>query len=178
MGTPYLGEIRIVGFNFAPRGFALCDGQLLSISQNDALFALLGTTYGGDGQVTFALPDFRGRIPVHVGTGPSGTSYALGQTDGRENVTILASNLPGHTHALIAATPTTPRPAQNVVTPTSAAFMGASAPGFAYGAGTATVPMSGTAVGSAGLGEPVSVIKPVVALNFIICLEGVFPSRN
>ncbi|MFC6663460.1 phage tail protein [Deinococcus multiflagellatus] len=102
--TPYLGEIRMFGGNFAPLGWALCQGQLLPISENDALFTLIGTIYGGDGQSTFALPDLRGRLPVHMGTMPGGTPMALGQLTGTETVTLTAAQMPAHAHPLQAST--------------------------------------------------------------------------
>jgi microcystin-dependent protein len=98
MSEPYIGEIRMVGFNFAPQGWAMCDGQLMSIGGNDALFALIGTTYGGDGQSTFALPDFRSRIPIHQGTGSSGTTYIIGESSGMETVTLTVNQIPAHSH--------------------------------------------------------------------------------
>src|SRR4051812_113885 len=102
MSTPFLGEIRMVGFNFAPRGWALCNGQILSIAQNTALFSILGTTYGGNGQTTFALPDLRGRVPVSAGQGPGLSSYDLGQVTGSENVTLTVQQLPAHSHNIAA----------------------------------------------------------------------------
>src|SRR5881275_532163 len=100
MSTPFLSEIRIVSFNFAPRGYAFCNGQILPINQNQALFSLLGTTFGGDGRTTFALPDLRGRAPLHWGQGPGLSDYVIGEVIGSENVTLLATHIPQHTHAL------------------------------------------------------------------------------
>ena len=102
MSEPYIGEIRMVGFNFAPQGWAMCNGQLMSIGENDALFTLIGTTYGGDGQSTFALPDFRGRIPIHQGTGSSGTTYTIGERGDTETVTLTVNQIPAHTHPALA----------------------------------------------------------------------------
>src|SRR5215213_5449370 len=98
MSEPFVGEIRIVGFNFAPRGWAMCNGQILPIAQNTALFSLLGTTYGGNGQTTFALPDLRSRVPIHFGQGPGLSNYDLGQVSGTESDTLIVNNLPAHTH--------------------------------------------------------------------------------
>src|SRR5262245_2996958 len=103
MSQPYIGEIRMVGFNFAPLGWALCNGQLLAISQNTALFSLLGTTYGGNGQTTFALPDLRGRIPIHQGQGPGLSNRVLGEVGGQESVALTSQQMPAHTHALLAS---------------------------------------------------------------------------
>src|SRR3954465_13916452 len=100
MATPFIGQISLFGGNFAPRGWAFCKGQLLAISQNTALFSILGTTYGGNGQTTFALPDLRGRVPIHFGQGPGLSSYALGETGGAETTTLTVNELPAHTHAV------------------------------------------------------------------------------
>src|SRR3982751_6487214 len=103
MSNPFLGEIRMAGFNFAPRGWAFCAGQLLPISQNDALFALVGTTYGGDGQTTFGMPDLRGRVPINQGQGPGLSNYVMGQMSGTESVTLITAQIPPHSHAINAA---------------------------------------------------------------------------
>src|SRR6476620_7587651 len=104
MGQPHVGEIRLFAGNFAPAGWEFCDGQLLAISENETLFNLIGTTYGGDGQATFAVPDLRGRVPIHMGTDPAGNAYNIGQNGGVEEVTLTASQTPTHTHALMATT--------------------------------------------------------------------------
>jgi microcystin-dependent protein len=166
---PFLGEIRIFAGNFAPRGWAFCMGQTLSISQNSALFALLGTTYGGNGQTTFALPDLRGRIPVHPGS-----SVIQGQAAGLEQVTLVANQLPPHTHPLYASgqPATVGIPTGNRVANTTAA-----GPQI-YAAGGATVAMSPAAIEPAGLSLPHENRMPYLAMSFIIAVEGIFPSRN
>ena len=167
MGTPFIGEIRMFAGNFAPRGWAFCWGQLLPIAQNDALFALIGTTYGGDGQQTFALPDLRGRVPVHMGSG-----FTIGQQGGAETVTLATQQLPTHTHVATsdknAAALTSP--AGNVWAASNNYAQFAPPPG-------ATSMSQGT-VGLAGGSQPHDNMPPYLAINFIIALSGVFPSRN
>lgn len=164
----FLGQIMLVGFDFVPRGWALCNGQLLSIAQNSALFALLGTQYGGDGQSTFALPDLRGRVPVHKGQGPGLRSYTQGETGGTESVTLTTNNLPPHAHPLIGATDqSTDRPSGNV----------APAIGGAYGDPSVSAVSAGM-TGPAGNEQPVENRSPFLVLNYVIALEGIFPSRD
>lgn len=172
--SPMLGEVMMFGGNFAPRGWALCNGQLLSIAQNQALFALIGTTYGGDGQVTFALPDLRGRAPVHQGQGPGLNARTIGETFGSETVTLLASQMPVHNHLLIAskAASTNTGPTNNVTADSSAA--GAKL----YVNAVSPVGLTPNAVGSTGGIQPHENRMPYVAVNFCIALEGIFPSRN
>jgi microcystin-dependent protein len=168
----FLGEIRWVGFNFAPVGWAIAAGQILPISQNTALFSLLGTTYGGNGQTTFALPDLRGRVPVGFGQGPGLSNYVLGETGGAEAVTLTPAQMPAHTHAAMAATPgaTARDPGGNVQARTSEI-------GKPYRAGPATVAMDPSAIGTAGGGQPFENRPPYLTLTPIICLQGIFPSR-
>ncbi|PKN56194.1 MAG: phage tail protein [Deltaproteobacteria bacterium HGW-Deltaproteobacteria-14] len=166
MSEPFIGEIRIFAGNFAPRGWAFCNGQLLSIAQNTALFSLLGTTYGGNGIQTFGLPDLRGRVPVGFGQGPGLSNHAQGQQYGAEQVTLTAAQLPAHTHNLEAALPD-PEPS---LTPTPAV---PTAYDQAPGSAKAAFPSS-----SAGGGQPVSVTQPTLTLNFIIALFGIYPSRS
>jgi len=165
---PFLGEIRMFGGNFAPQGWATCDGQILPIAQNTALFSLLGTTYGGNGQTTFALPDLRGRLPVHIGGG-----LTIGQADGSETVISTTTNLPAHTHAANAAS------AATTLSPASqywAADPGANvAP---YAAAPDGRVMSGTAIGAQGGSQPHANMQPFLAVTFIIALEGIYPSRS
>lgn len=167
--APYLGEIAWVTFNFAPKGWAFCNGQTLAIQQNQALFSLLGTTYGGNGQTTFMLPNLQGRGPIHVGTG-----HALGQMAGEEAHTLTANELPSHTHLLAVdpkeATVTTPDTTTSALAKTSS---GASA----Y-ANTANVSMASAAIGSAGGSQAHTNMKPYIALNCVIALQGIFPSQN
>lgn len=165
---PFIGEIAIVAFSFAPRGWALCNGQLLPISSNTALFSLLGVTYGGNGTSTFALPNLQARFPLHVGTG-----YPLGSTGGEAAHTLTVSEMPSHTHGLVgdaslgtSALPGGLLPARNA----------AGVP--AYGAGTSPVAMSGQAVGNTGGGQPHNNMPPYLTLNFVIALQGIYPSQN
>jgi microcystin-dependent protein len=169
MSDPFVGEIRMVGFNFAPEGWALCNGQLMSISQNTALFSLLGTFYGGDGVSTFALPNLQGRVPVHQGTGAGLPTYSVGEVAGAPTITLTTSQLPAHTHSLAANT----APAVSDV-PTGAAL--ASSPAFTTSSPNTT--LSATSIGTAGSGVPVSIVPPLLCINFVIALQGIFPARN
>jgi microcystin-dependent protein len=166
--NPFIGEIRIFGGNFAPRGWMFCQGQLLSIAQNTALFSLLGTTYGGNGQTTFALPDLRGRLPVHPGS-----TVQLGEVSGLEQVTLVEAQLPAHTHAFFASSQAASSgiPSGNRVANTDPVAL-------IYATGGASVAMSPAAIEPAGLSQPHENRMPYLAMNFIICLEGIFPSRN
>jgi microcystin-dependent protein len=172
VSEPFVGEIRMFGFNFPPQGWALCDGQLLSISQNAALFSLLGTTYGGDGESTFALPDLRSRVPVSQGQGDGLSSYAEGQAGGTETVTLAAAQMPAHTHAVNASSSpaASERPAGRVL---------ARSPDHSYipEPDTDTV-MNAKMIGAAGNSQPHDNIQPYLALNFCIALQGVFPARE
>lgn len=169
-----IGEIRLFAGNFAPRNWAFCNGQLLSIAQNTALFSILGTTYGGNGQTTFALPDLRSRVPVHPGQGPGLSNYVLGQTAGVETVTLTQNQLPSHTHAVNAvanggnqAAPTGNLPAVES-TGTSQNYSNAAATGQ----------MGPNMIGNTGGNQPFTVVQPYQCLNYIIALYGIFPSRN
>lgn len=166
MSEPFLGEVRIVGFNFAPRGWALCNGQILPIDQNQALYSILGTTYGGDGQTTFALPDLRGRAPIHEGSG-----HTLGQRSGEATHTLTAAEMPAHDHAASASSDegTSPVPTDLVLARTPAQI---------YHDPTNLGAMNGAAVSSTGGSQPHDNMQPYIALNFIIALRGLFPSRN
>jgi microcystin-dependent protein len=174
MATPYIGEIRMFGGSFAINGWAFCNGQLMAISQNEALFQLIGTTYGGDGQTTFALPDLRGRIPLHVGSG-----FQLGQIAGSESVTLTTQQLPSHNHAAVAIV----TGASNV--PTNNMLAGEGGTGSAnvsvyYNNPAAPTQQSiapGT-IGSAGGSQPHDNMVPYLVVNFIIALFGVFPTQN
>jgi microcystin-dependent protein len=182
MSQPFVGEIEIFGFNFAPVGWALCQGQLLPIGQNTALFSILGTTYGGDGKSTFALPNLQGRVPIHTGgtsnQGPGLSVYSLGQTGGEAAVTLLSSQIPSHTH-------TVPVSAVDgkINTPTSANVLGAVGGGRGGGAGTAygTTTLSNMAAqpgGVSGGSQSHNNMAPYLTLNYCIALRGVFPSRS
>jgi microcystin-dependent protein len=172
---PFLGEIRTFGFNFAPRGWALCNGQLMSIAQNTALFSLLGTTYGGDGQTTFGLPDLRGRFPTHMGNGPGLPPMTQGEAGGSPSATLNVTNMPAHVHqfTLSASSGVATRgsPAGAVL----AAGLGSSDARFAAEAGdVAMAPMNS---GIAGSSFPFSLQNPYLVMNFCIALEGIYPSR-
>ncbi len=165
MSQPFVGEIRIFGGNFAPQGWAFCDGSLLSISQNETLFNLIGTTYGGDGQQTFALPDLRGRIPIHQGNG-----FTLAQSGGAETVTLTVSQLPSHSHFPQAnSAGGSDNPAGNVWAKSNAK---------AYSSNTPNVAMDPAALGNAGGSQPHDNMMPFLAVNFILSLFGIFPSQS
>ncbi|MDR3386536.1 MAG: tail fiber protein [Rudaea sp.] len=173
MSQPFVGEIRMFGFNFAPQGWHVCDGSLMSISQNNALFALIGTTYGGDGQNTFGLPDFRGRIPIHQGTGLGLSPYVMGQIAGTENVTLLANQIAPHTHALSAATNGTRTKA-----PGSDYLGSGEADIYNRDATAALASLANATIGGGGSNLPHANMQPVLCVNFSISLFGIFPSRN
>jgi microcystin-dependent protein len=176
MSSPFIGEIRMFAGNFAPRGWAMCNGQISAISQNTALFSLLGTTYGGDGRTTFALPNLQGRTPTQAGQGPGLTNRTLGETGGAEIVTLTTGGLPNHTHLAGASTTTGSQvgPTDGVWAPS-----GASKGKKMYAAARGTGPaMSAQALTSAGAGQPHNNMPPYLAVNFIIALQGIYPSRN
>lgn len=170
MTTPFLGQISLYAFNFAPRGWATCDGQLLPIAQNQALFALLGTSYGGNGVQNFALPNLRGRVPVHWGQGPGLSNYVVGESVGSENVTLLSTQMPQHAHQVVASgnPPSQGGPA-NAVWATGSTSPYASSANAAMAAGALT---------AAGGSQPHPNIAPSLVLNCCIALQGIFPSRN
>jgi microcystin-dependent protein len=172
MGQPYVGEIRIFAGNFAPAGWAFCDGQQVAIAENETLFNLIGTTYGGDGQETFNLPDLRGRLPVHQGTGPSGTTYVIGETGGAEEVTLSTQQIPSHTHPLLASTAAggASNPAGNVPAASPNVDLYREAP--------PAVQLAATAVGSVGGSQPHTNFQPYLCVDFIISLFGVYPSQT
>ena len=174
MADPFVAEIRIFPFNFAPRGWAFCDGQLLAISQNTALFSLLGTTYGGNGQSNFALPDLQGRAPMHPGQGPGLSLHDLGETGGSGTVTLLQSEIPSHSHVMRAnnSDGISPSPTNNV-----SSGPGADRDLFLYKDGTANAVMNPTASGISGGGQPHNNLMPYLTINFCIALQGVFPPR-
>ena len=175
MSDPFIAEIRMFGGNFAPRGWAFCNGQLLSIAQNTALFSLLGTTYGGNGQTTFGLPDLQGRSPMHQGQGPGLTPRVLGETSGQENVTLLASQMPAHTHQ-----PQADASGGGQTSPANATW-GAGGRGRppAYAANPApAAALSPQALAPTGGSQPHNNRSPYLGVSFIIALQGIFPSRN
>ena len=175
MSQPFIAEIRIFAGNFAPRGWAFCDGQLLPISQNTALFSLIGTTYGGDGRTTTGLPNLQGRAPMHPGRGPGLTARRLGARVGTETVTLTEAQIPQHTHtARAATTPATPE------APTNTASLAPSEGGVAYQSDTTTnlVDMASATLSTTGGGQAHANMQPFLTLNFIIALVGVYPSRS
>jgi microcystin-dependent protein len=170
VSNAFLGEIRMFGGNFAPRGWAMCSGQILPIAQNDALYALIGTTYGGDGQVTFGLPDLRGRRPIHQGQGIGLSSYTLGQSGGIEEVTLLSSQLPAHTHPIRAVS--TAATANSPQGNTWAAWSD-----DPYTGGPPNGQLAPSAISSAGSSIPHENLSPILVVTFIIALAGIFPSQ-
>lgn len=167
MGTPYIGEIRLFAGNFAPAGWMFCDGQLLSISENETLFQLIGTTYGGDGQNTFALPDLRGRIPIHQGNG-----FVLAETGGAESVTLTVQQIPAHSHPLLA------NPQAATETAPSINAIPASPSALIYNNLTPFVAMSPNAISPVGGSQPHENRPPHLAVSFIISLFGIFPTST
>lgn len=167
MSQPYVGEIRMFGGNFAPSGWMFCEGQLLAITENETLFNLIGTTYGGDGQSTFALPDLRGRLPIHQGNG-----FILAETGGVEEVTLTASQIPAHNHLLLGTTAnaTTTSPTGNVAATMPEVVTSA------YGTDAPPTTLSAQSVGAAGGSQPHTNFQPYLCVSFIISLFGIFPS--
>jgi microcystin-dependent protein len=174
MGEPFVGEVRIFAGTFAPAGWAMCQGQLMPISQNDTLFNLIGTTYGGDGQETFALPDLQGRLPIHAGQGPGiSQTYQLGEKGGSESVTLTTQQIPIHNHAMLASSAVGQQPQpQN-------AFLAQTSVGFPYvAASTPHVNLNNNSLGPVGGNQPHENCMPFLVLTFIISLFGVFPTQN
>jgi microcystin-dependent protein len=172
---PFVAEVRIFPFNFAPKGWAFCDGQLLPLSQNTALFSLLGTTYGGDGKSNFALPNMQGNAPMHPGQGPGLSLHDLGEMGGSETVTLLESEIPSHTHALKASTTNSskPSPANN-----SLAKVQSGGTPYVAAAGAPPVSFAANALAPAGGDQPHNNMQPYLTLNFCIAMQGVFPPRT
>ncbi len=171
MSEPFVGEIRMFAGNFAPRGWAFCDGQLLAVSQNDALFSLLGTIYGGDGRTTFGLPDVRGRIPLHQGTGPGLSPRSLGSKGGEEKVTLTTNQLASHTHNFNAnsAMATDFAPQGKVLAQASVAI---------YENANADTSLASSSIANAGGSQSHTNLMPTLCVNFIIALVGIYPSRH
>jgi len=166
MSEPFLGEIKVVSFNFPPRGWAFCNGQLMPINQNQALFSILGTTYGGDGRVTFGLPNLQGRVPVHVGNG-----IVLGQMGGEAAHTLTTNELPAHTHTPAAVS-------TNAVTTSPSGNLWAAAAANPFSTGAANSTMAPGSVTNAGGSQPHNNEPPYLVLNFVIALQGIFPSQS
>lgn len=176
MSEPYIGEIRMFAGNFAPKGWAFCNGQLLSIAQNTALFSILGTTYGGNGQTTFGLPNLQGRVPMHWGTGAGLTPRTLGETSGSENITLLSNQMPAHTHQFAASSNQGDQfsPQGNV----PAVLVNTSGqPENLYSAAPNTT-MAAQSITLAGGSQPHDNMQPYQCVSFIIALEGIFPARS
>ncbi len=175
MSTPYIGEIRMFGFGRTPIGWQACDGSLLPISQYETLFVLIGTTYGGDGQSTFAVPDLRGRLPIHQGQGPGLSSYVIGQMAGTENVTLLTTQMPTHTHTMVATTGTA-----TALTPGSALLPGSVSGDIFYATdvtGATPAPMSAQSTTIAGGSQPHENTMPTLTVQYCIATEGIFPQQ-
>lgn len=173
MSEPFIAEIRIFAGNFAPRGWAFCNGQLLPIAQNTALFALIGTTYGGDGRTTTALPDMQGRAPMHPGRGPGLTQRRLGEKTGVETVTLTEAQMPAHSHGISGTTALS-----SASTPTASTRSARSRRGSVYGPNQNMVSMASNAVGQTGGSQAHNNLQPYLTLNYIIALTGLFPSRS
>jgi microcystin-dependent protein len=169
MATPFIGQISMFGGNFAPRSWAFCNGQIQTIAQNTALFSILGTTYGGNGQTTFALPDLRGRVPIHPGQGPGLSNYSLGQQGGTETVTLITQQIPAHNHSLVGN-----NTAANDNLPNGNAL----ADSAIYTNAAPNAQMNAASIGNTGGNQPHPNIQPYLCINFIIALSGIFPSRN
>lgn len=182
MATPYLGQISMFAGNFAPRSYAFCNGQLLAINQNQALFSLLGTTYGGDGRTTFALPNLQSRLPIHVGNGPGLSNYNLGQAAGSQMVTITSAEMPAHTHTLEATqTDATATAIGETVLPGKPTA--GNNPAFYAAQGSGQAPLTFDALNAAacsatGGSQPHTNLMPSLCISFIIALQGIYPSRN
>jgi microcystin-dependent protein len=174
MSEPLLGEIRMFTGNFAPQGWAMCNGQLLPINQYQAVFSILGTTYGGNGTSNFALPDLRGRVPIHLGQGPGLSPYIQGQSGGVENVTLLSSQMPVHNHLVnaVASGGNQPSPSGNLPAIESTGTS------LDYSNAVANGQMNPAMISNAGGGLPVPNVQPYLCINFIIALQGIYPSRN
>ena len=167
---PFLGQLMLVPYNFAPQGWAFCNGQIMSIAQNSALFSLLGTTYGGNGQTTFALPDLRGRVAISAGQGPGLQNYSLGEVAGSESVTLISTQMPAHTHLVGASTGSAQATPDN-------AFPGSDTSTQIYDLAASTT-MNPQMIQPAGGSQPHENRQPYLVLNYIIALQGVYPSRS
>jgi microcystin-dependent protein len=174
VADPFVAEIRIFPFNFAPKGWAFCDGQLLPLSQNTALFSLLGTTYGGDGKSNFALPNMQGNAPMHPGQGPGLSLHDLGETGGSQTVTLLDSEMPAHSHSLNASN----QPGEDPAPGSTEALARSTGANLYQTSATGLVQLAPQAVAPAGGDQPHNNMQPYLTLNFCIALQGVFPPRT
>lgn len=172
MSDPFVGEIRMFGGNFPPAGWMFCDGNLLPISENETLFQLIGTTYGGDGQETFALPNLQSRVPMHAGTGPDGATYVLGEQAGVESVTLTVNQIPTHTHPLLGSN----TPAGTQIPGGNVAAQGAGGAQI-YTSANSPIQISPQSVAPAGGSQPHENLQPYLCINFIISLFGIFPRQ-
>jgi microcystin-dependent protein len=172
MPEPFIGEIRMFAGNFAPNGWMFCEGQTMPISENDALFTLIGTTYGGDGQETFQLPNLASRVPIHMGTGPDGTTYTLGESAGVETVTLTTQQIPIHSHPFTAST------AAASFTSPAGQVLGQSGQRAIYTEDNTTTNLAPTSITPVGGSQPHENCQPFLCINFIISLFGVFPSQT
>ena len=175
MGQPFVGEIRMFGGNFAPAGWMTCDGQLIPINENETLFTLIGTTYGGDGQSTFALPNLAARVPVHMGTGPGATQFPIGQNGGTASVTLTTAQLPSHNHLLAATS------SGQQQTPAANTLPADAVPGNSevYGpVGSAPTQLAANTIGLGGSGQPHDNMQPYLVITFIISMFGLFPTQS
>lgn len=174
MAEPFVGQIIQVGFNFAPKGYATCDGQTIAIQQNTALFSLIGTTYGGNGSTTFQLPDLRGRTPLHWGQGPGLPLFPIGQSSGSESVTLAVTQMPAHSHLILAEN------GGNGTANPSGAFPATEISGQGLTAYSTTIDttMAPSMIGNTGSNFPHNNLQPLLTINYCIALQGVFPSRN
>lgn len=178
MSDQFVAEIRMVGFNFPPKGWAFCNGQLLPLSQNTALFSLLGTTYGGDGKSNFALPNLQGSAPMHPGQGPGLSLHDLGESGGSDAVTLLQTEMPSHNHPVNCLTNTAGDQGSPILwAKTQGAGRQQAPPNYATTTGS-PVPMNPLAIGIAGGGQPHNNMSPYLAVNFIIALQGIYPPRT
>ena len=173
MASPFVGEIRMFAGNFPPNGWAFCDGAVIPISENDTLFNLIGTTYGGDGQETFALPNLQSRVPIHQGTGSSGTTYQLGELGGVEQVTLSTQQIPNHNHAFLASTDS-----GSVLSPNNAVPGAGTSVTIYRPQANPAIAMDAGSVGAAGGSQPHDNMMPFICINYIISLFGIYPTQN
>jgi microcystin-dependent protein len=183
MSQPYIGEIRCFGFNFAPSNWAFCNGQLMNISDNEALYTVIGTTYGGDGVNTFGMPNLQGRVPMHWGNGAGGFNTAYGQVQGSTTVTLTTAQMPAHAHTIMTAVVApggAPERTATPANPTHSTYIGTSDPDGLYKSPPPTLDatFAPAAIGGAGGSQPHENMQPYLALNFCICLYGIYPSQN